>query len=463
VSELSDKLRRQRRDPDRKEPLQPELPKAERQRGAPEWLRRQLSSSSRIASLSRAGQRANSESAKQVDASSAALKTVGEPADIVSVMTDLGELAFRELRYPDSHQHGEWLLSEIDYACRDALELLARDSACADLDLRKAIYLDIETTGLSGGAGTISFMVALGTFEAGEFRLWQGFLRSPAEEAALLFEIALRVADADAVVSFFGKSFDRHRLEDKMKLHGIEPPFDDKPHLDLYWPLQRLYGRSFGNGRLSTMETELTGVARQDDLPGSFAPEAWFDYLAGRAHRLEDVFRHNRDDVLSLVVLAAHAGRSLVGKRENGQGLSGPDGTRAAGLGRLFAAERKSERAIEWCDRAFEAGGVPEPSSLRLIRADSYLRMGDLERARSEWTALTDLKGVGSGCPEAAGTAALALAKLFEHRLRDLEAALAACAEIREIATGRLTGTARQRLLRGLNRREERLRAKRAK
>ncbi|MFT5284899.1 MAG: hypothetical protein ACI8TQ_001058, partial [Planctomycetota bacterium] len=118
MSELSDKLRRQRRDPDRKEPLQPELPKAERQRGAPEWLRRQLSSSSRIASLSRAGQRANSESAKQVDASSAALKTVGEPADIVSVMTDLGELAFRELRYPDSHQHGEWLLSEIDYACR---------------------------------------------------------------------------------------------------------------------------------------------------------------------------------------------------------------------------------------------------------------------------------------------------------------------------------------------------------
>ena len=388
---------------------------------------------------------------------------MGEPERIESVMTDRGELAFRETRFQASFQHGDWRLSEIDFADRKTLELLARDEACADLDLRRAIYLDIETTGLSGGAGTIAFMVALGTFEAGEFRLWQGFLRSPAEEAALLFEIALRVAHADSVVSFFGKSFDRHRLEDKMKLHGIEPPFEGKPHLDLYWPLQRLYGGHFGNGRLSTMETQLTGVEREDDLPGSFAPEAWFDFLSQRAHRLEDVFRHNRDDVLSLVVLAAHAGRALLNHRADGRPLDGPPGIRAAGLGRLFAARREYPQAIEWCDCALRADGLPDAASLRLIRAEAHQRLGNYECARAEWTALADLEHSPRTGPELAGAAALALSKLYEHQLRDLERALCACVRVRKIACERVTGKARQRLLRGLDRREARLVAKLAR
>src|SRR5690606_37563034 len=133
-------------------------------------------------------------------------------------------------------------------------------------------------------------MVGLGWFEGASFVLWQGFLRSPAEEHALLAATAELVGDRSALVSFFGKSFDRHRLEDKMRLFGVPAPFAGLPHLDLYHPLRRLYGAACRDGRLATMESTLCGHAREHDLPGSRAPEAWFDFLAGRPHRLEGVF-----------------------------------------------------------------------------------------------------------------------------------------------------------------------------
>ncbi len=130
----------------------------------------------------------------------------------------------------------------------------ARDERLADLDPADALYLDTETTGLSGGSGTYVWLVGLGRFEAGRFEVWQGFLSEPAEERALLELVAGRIRAAAYVVSFFGKSFDRHRLEDKMRLHGIAPPFAEKPHLDLYWPLRRRYRGQFADCRLRTLE-----------------------------------------------------------------------------------------------------------------------------------------------------------------------------------------------------------------
>lgn len=211
---------------------------------------------------------------------------------------------------PLDHAHGDTRLGEWSSATAAHLAGLARDERIAACDLSRALFLDTETSGLSGGAGTYVWLVGLGRFvdaaegrEAG-FEVWQGFLDHPSREAALLAETAARIAAASMVVTFFGKSFDRHRLEDKMRLHGVEPPFARTPHLDLYWPLRRAHRGKWSDCRLKTLEHHLCGVRRHDDLPGSFAPAAWFDFLAGRPHRLEGVFRHNHDDILSLVSLA---------------------------------------------------------------------------------------------------------------------------------------------------------------
>lgn len=260
-------------------------------------------------------ERRDARRARHVDAASApvspGLLSVGDPRELLRC--ERSGTRARVQRFDSTQLHGHWpLVAALDSDVA-ALAGSARLPELPRLPLRDALYLDTETTGLGGGSGTYVFLVGLARFDDRELSSWQGFLDSPAGEAALLAETARRIREASCVISFFGKSFDRHRLEDKMRLHGIAPPFVDKPHLDLYWPLRRLYRGRFADCRLRTLEHELAGVQREDDLPGSFAPAAWFDYLAGRPHRLEGVFRHNLEDVKSLCVLLHALSRAATG------------------------------------------------------------------------------------------------------------------------------------------------------
>ena len=257
----------------------------------------------------------------------------GAPSDIQESTRSEGEYAYREIRIRrDGACHGEWRLDEVTSIDPGVIANLTRDPALRSLDLEDAVFVDTETTGLSGGAGVYVYMVGLGWFEAEEYVSWQGFLRHPGEELALLAECAERIRSRSALVSFFGKSFDRHRLEDKMRIAGVEPPFEGLPHLDLYHPFRRLTNGAFEDGKLQTMERELLAFHRERDLPGSLAPAAWFDYLAGRPHHLEGVFQHNHEDVLSLVVLAAYLGRAGREARASGAPLRGPAAHRALAL-----------------------------------------------------------------------------------------------------------------------------------
>jgi uncharacterized protein YprB with RNaseH-like and TPR domain len=309
--------------------------------------------------------------------------------------------------------HGRWSLAEARGARPDAFALLCGDPSLEALELERALFLDIETTGLSGGAGTHVFLVGLAWLEAGGLQLWQGFLRGPEEEPALLADVAERLRGCSGVVSFFGKSFDRHRLQDKMRVHGLRPPFAHLPHLDLYHPCRRLYGAALPDGRLSTMERALCGFSRARDLPGSQAPAAWFDFLAGRTHRLEQVFEHNRHDVLSLVALYAHLGRALDEERADGRPLDlepALSAARAAALARLYLRRRDPAAALPWLERALERhAGTVALRSLGLARAQCLARTGQLEAALAELTALAT-----SGRDAIAARALLEMSALLE-------------------------------------------------
>jgi len=375
------------------------------------------------------------------------------PLDLEVRDTAEGQVASRELRFDADHAHGDWPLREVSAVEPGAFALLTGDAALDAWDPAGAVFLDIETTGLAGGAGTLAFLVALGRFEAGGFRLWLGFLREPGEERALLAECARRIRAGRTLVTFFGKSFDRHRLEDKMRLHGLEPPFRGRPHLDLYHPLQRLYGGAFLDGRLATLEAELCGVRRVDDLPGSAAPAAWFDWLAGRSHRLDGVFRHCADDVLSLVALAAHVGRAPSGRRADGSALGGPDARRALGVARSLARVGGRPRALAWLE-----GALDEPRyrasrpSLELLTAELLRLEGRPREARARFERVAN-----GAAAELVAQAWLGIAKLAERAERDPAAALDACGRARRVARAELTGRARARVVRELDAREPRL------
>jgi hypothetical protein len=64
--------------------------------------------------------------------------------------------------------------------------------------------------------------------------------------------------------------------------------------------------------RLAEAERRLLKLERSDDVPGWLIPQLYFDYLrAGRASPLRGVFRHNAEDVLSLVGILASLAKLL--------------------------------------------------------------------------------------------------------------------------------------------------------
>ncbi|MCA8979542.1 MAG: ribonuclease H-like domain-containing protein [Planctomycetes bacterium] len=361
--------------------------------------------------------------------------------------------AARTTWFHEAWRHGEWRLLEIDAADAADFHVTTGDARLADLDLRRAVYLDTETTGLSGGAGTSVFMIGLGRFVGDRFELWQGFLRSPAEERELLAECAQRIARSAGVVSFFGKSFDRHRLEDKMRVHGVTPPFDAVPHLDLCHPLRRLYRAALPDARLRTMESELVGVQRADDLPGAYAPEAWFDFLAGRPHRVEGVFQHNLDDVLSLATLAAHLGRSSAETRADGSPLTGCPSARAAGLAKSHQSTRDRDAALAWLERALErTRNADRARDLALERAEA------LRLARRDADSLAAYRDLAAAPQDRHSPAILlGLAKLVEHHTKDRAGALELCRTALCVLDRQLVGGSYARLKRELTARIARL------
>lgn len=62
------------------------------------------------------------------------------------------------------------------------------------------LFLDIETTGLSG-AGTVAFLIGLGKWDGQTFRITQFFLESRDSEQAMLSEMWPQIADAQVLVA----------------------------------------------------------------------------------------------------------------------------------------------------------------------------------------------------------------------------------------------------------------------
>ena len=170
----------------------------------------------------------------------------------------------------------------------------------------RLLFLDTETTGLSGGAGTVAFEIGVGWIEPRGMVIRQYVMRNYAQEADILREIAALAARADTLVTFNGKSFDLPLLESRMVMNRIRAHITDMPHLDLLHAARRVYKLRLGRCSLTALEEAVLGKARQDDLPGAQVPERYFTYLkTGEFALLEDVLRHNFDDVRSLAELTA--------------------------------------------------------------------------------------------------------------------------------------------------------------
>ena len=248
---------------------------------------------------------------------------------------------------------------------------------CLDLlgarvpDAGRLLFVDLETTGLAGGAGTLAFLVGCAWFDGASFRIRQFFLSSFGAEAELLDGVARLAADAAAVVTYNGKSFDLPLLETRFAMHRRETPFAGLPHVDMLHPARRLWketagdvtgvGSSADTGcRLTALERTHCGVTREGDVPGFEIPSRYFGYVrSGDARPLEAVIEHNRLDLMSLALLTSRAAELL------DRGASGASTAREAlGMGRLYERGGLADQARACYARAADIAADPHRTDL---------------------------------------------------------------------------------------------------
>lgn len=218
------------------------------------------------------------------------------------------------LRPPDRHLPGDQIAPGLRYLESrheaPALAPVLDVSFAKNFDTvvpAQLLCFDTETTGLAGGTGTRAFMIGCADRVDGQLRIRQLMTTTMAAEHAMLETFARWLAPDTVLVSYNGRSYDAPLLKARYRLARLPCPITPLAHLDLLHPVRRRYRGLWENCRLATVERQLLKVLREDDLPGSEAPRAWRDYLAGGpATDLRRVLAHNHTDVRSLMQLLAH-------------------------------------------------------------------------------------------------------------------------------------------------------------
>jgi tetratricopeptide (TPR) repeat protein len=280
------------------------------------------------------------------------------------------------------------------------------------------LFLDLETTGLSGGTGTYAFLIGIGWLEPAGFRVRQFFLRELAEERALLEAVSPLLRQAALLVTYNGKVFDAPVLETRFRLARLPFELEGKPHFDLLYPARRLWRQRWDSLRLLELERNLLRYERPEDIPGELIPGLYFDFLRrGDDGRLGAVFRHNVEDV---VTLAALAGRALQLAAEPESASEDP--TELFALGRLFERNRQLERARGLYELALASRLPPAGEQAARYRLSLLCkRQRDYAHAVALWQELAAANGNLRERDRLSVYEQLAIC--YEHRLDDREAA----------------------------------------
>ena len=372
-----------------------------------------------IPDLSRVIQRL--EATRRINVASRQMSSLEDLLGGVVEETERGRVLVVRRRFEAGHLHGRQLLDAARGMADAPLALLTRTGAPPAGP--RLLYLDTETTGLAGGTGTYAFLVGVGFFDGETFEVRQYFMRDLDEEPALLAALDPLLREMDGLVTYNGTGFDLPLLETRFVLARRRWP-EAAFHLDLLPAARRLWSGRLPDCRLGTVDQHALGFAREWDLPGALIPSVYFEYLRRKAPgELPRVFEHNRHDILSLAALAGRVADAVA--RAPGPEFGVEE---LAGLGRLWEAVDPDRG--EACYRMALAGGLPSPARERVLG-----RLAWREKRRARWDASRVLwEEAARGARFFDSRPWEEMAKIHEHRLRDLAAAHAVVTEALEHA-----------------------------
>jgi uncharacterized protein YprB with RNaseH-like and TPR domain len=280
------------------------------------------------------------------------------------------------------------------------------------------LWLDTETTGLSGGTGTYVFLLGIAYFAEGELVLRQHLLRDIGYERAFVEALQRELEPFRACASYNGKSFDLPLLRARWVMTLRSEITVDESHLDLLHPARRLWRDRFGSTGLKQLEESLFDEGRLNDIPGALIPDAYFHYLRKRDPAIiAPVLEHNATDILSLVRVADRIAVAVLAARSG----RAPDHAPAAyALARSFERTGELDAAFACYESAYYDGDNELRVRLALAFARELERRAEVERALRMMETLVAL---GLGSPRWREQAESRIRRLSKKRCRRLATA----------------------------------------
>jgi uncharacterized protein YprB with RNaseH-like and TPR domain len=241
------------------------------------------------------------------------------------------------------------------------------------------LFLDTETTGLSGGTGTYIFLIGVAHFAGEELVLRQHMLLDLAAEREFIAVLKDEIEPFRACASYNGKAFDLPIIRTRFVMAIRSELTVDDSHLDLLHPARRLWRDRFGSTTLRQLEESVLDDGRIADIPGWLIPDAYFHYLRKRDLAIiAPVLEHNARDVISLVRITDRVARAVAAARTG----RAPDHAPAAfALARVFERTGEEDAAFACYESAYYDGDNDLRAKLALAFARHLERRGDVARA----------------------------------------------------------------------------------
>lgn len=327
------------------------------------------------------------------------------------IQDEFGEIFLTISKYPFGYYQGSIkLLNEISPS------MLYRISKfdSPPLNITDLVFIDTETTGLSGGTGTMVFMLGLGYFTNSGFVVNQYFLENPDQEYTLLKKLISEMEDRTLVISYNGSSFDLPLLNSRFALNRIDSPFKFAQHLDLLHLSRKLWKLRLGACKIRDIEFEvLHFIRKEEEVPGCLVPQLYIDFLKTRdARPMKGVFYHNCMDVLSLAAIFIYAS-DLLSQPNKDLNIETLD---IISIARIFERTGMLDES-SYLFKSFNYEDIPENlvPSILFNFGNLYKKIGQFDNAVQLWELSFSRGNI---------FAAIELSKYFEHSLKEWDFAL---------------------------------------
>jgi len=213
------------------------------------------------------------------------------------------EIKSKQISLP--HQFGKISITLDREFQKEIFQLQTEFSGGNKLTWEDFIYFDIETTGLSAGAGNFPFLTGVLFVKENRIIIEQFLSYEFSGFSDLICAMKERFGNFRCLVSYNGKSFDRHVLTSHMLLNRQPTSIlMDKDHIDLLHISRLIWKNQLSSFSLKDIEKNILHFSRSNDITGKEAADYYIMYQTKKdINLIEPILKHNEWDLISLLAL----------------------------------------------------------------------------------------------------------------------------------------------------------------